>query len=67
MDDADITEARAESDMLANLSNSRRPAGPAPSGKCHYCDEQVDPTARFCNHECRDGWEREQRRRLNQS
>lgn len=33
----------------------------APTGFCMFCDaETMDPTARFCDHECAADWQREQ-------
>lgn len=29
-------------------------------GACYYCGEDVAPGARFCDTDCRDGWQREQ-------
>jgi hypothetical protein len=31
------------------------------SGYCYYCDENVHSPHLFCNLDCRDDWEREQR------
>ena len=40
----------------------RREAGPKPSGECAVCGESVSRGAQFCGSECREDWEREQRR-----
>jgi hypothetical protein len=32
-------------------------------GQCHHCGAEVGPQARFCDAECRDGYEFEQRMR----
>lgn len=47
---------------LAEAMRIRRPAGPAPTGRCLYCDEIVPDTHRWCGIECREGWEKEVRR-----
>lgn len=49
--------------LLGAAQRVRKPAGPQPTGRCHFCDEIVDDQARFCGPDCRDGWEREQKRR----
>lgn len=36
-----------------------------PKGYCLFCDcETMDPTARFCDLECSEGWQREQDAKL---
>lgn len=56
----DIDRAQNEVDRsLAEALRKRRPAGPAPTGHCLYCDEPVDEDHRWCSIECREGWERE--------
>lgn len=57
-DIADITGDRAEFDHLANLSKSRKPEGPAATGRCLFCDDELDHGMRWCNAECRDLWEK---------
>lgn len=32
-------------------------------GQCYYCQEYVDNHLRFCDVECRDDWEMEQKQR----
>lgn len=41
----------------------RKPDGPAPCGHCLFCEEAVPAGARWCNKDCREDWEREQRAR----
>lgn len=58
IDDANDT---AELHLTAALA-SKKPSGPQPMGKCHYCDEPLtDPAARWCDALCRDDWEYEQK------
>ena len=33
-------------------------------GVCYYCGEETAPGARFCNSDCRDGWQLEEAARL---
>lgn len=61
MDDIDRANDEAEQ-RLADVLRSRRPAGPVADGQCHHCDEPVASGLRWCNAQCRDGWERELRR-----
>lgn len=56
---------RANDQAERYLSVSRRlrlPEGPAPTGTCHHCDKPVAEGRRWCDSDCRDGWQREQRR-----
>jgi len=40
----------------------RKPAGPQPCGECYFCETDLsDPTARWCDADCRDRWEKRQR------
>ena len=59
-DEADITTARDEAEYTLRLAASRKPVGPTPNGRCHYCGELVGDTQRFCDHECAAEYEREQ-------
>ena len=34
---------------------------PTPTGLCHYCDATIGPGMLFCDTDCRDGWEHEQK------
>lgn len=34
---------------------------PAAKGACLYCDTPLPPDRRWCDHECRDLWEAEQK------
>lgn len=58
-DIADITAERDESEHALRLAASRKPAGPQANGFCHWCEESVAPTLRYCDAECRDFHERE--------
>lgn len=33
------------------------------TGHCLFCEEVVDTPKRWCDGDCRDGWERERRRK----
>lgn len=59
MDDADITEQRNNAEAPERLAASRKPEGPQPTGRCHYCDDIVGDYARWCGVSCRDLWQKE--------
>ncbi|TSE30212.1 hypothetical protein [Tepidimonas charontis] len=63
-DDADLTDARLEREMAAMIERVRvkpREAGPY-TGYCYWCGENVHAPKRWCDADCRDEWERQQRR-----
>lgn len=41
----------------------RKKTAPEPTGECLYCTDKLPITRRWCNEECRDAWELEQRRK----
>lgn len=43
----------------------KKPRGPIPTGFCATCRREVREGAQFCDAECREDWEREQRRMRN--
>lgn len=59
-DIADITTDRAEHDAPYILAASRKRVPPPACGQCLFCDEPVEPAARFCDADCREDWERQQ-------
>lgn len=61
MDEADRADEQAEQTLRAALLR-RLPAGPAATGVCLWCAIEVPPGARFCDRDCRDDWERAERR-----
>lgn len=63
MDEADLSQERAEKEAPYLLAASRRPAGPQATGRCLFCDEIVADEQRWCDSGCRDGWTREARLR----
>jgi len=60
-DFADMGAAREELDREVAIKN-RAPAGPAAIGYCLSCGEAVGDGMRWCDAECRDDWQAEQRR-----
>lgn len=68
MDDADRAEERIEQAMDDALAEVRRAQehGVKAVGACLFCGELLPPGMRFCDADCRDGWEFETRmRRMN--
>lgn len=61
MDDVDRTNQDLEFlDALTKKGNLKKEA--EPKGYCLYCYEPLlDSHRRWCNAECRDAWEKEQR------
>lgn len=59
---SDNLDVAAEREEIARQDAIRRrkPEGPQPNGRCHYCDEIVGDEQRWCSAEHRDLWEREQ-------
>lgn len=47
---------------LSEALRQRKPEAPGPTGRCLFCDEIVGGTQRFCDAECRDMWDRDQKR-----
>lgn len=62
-DDVDISADRAEKEAPYLIAASRKPVGPAATGRCLHCDEIVGDHQRWCDSLCRDGWEREMRQK----
>jgi hypothetical protein len=60
-DQATETEEYFMSLALSEHRNNRYVL--ASIGRCHYCDEQIAAGERFCDAECRDDYEHEQKRR----
>ena len=63
MDEADMSQERAEKEVPHLIAASRKPEGPTATGRCLYCDEIVADDQRWCDTGCRDGWVREEKLR----
>ena len=61
MDDIDRAQAQEEMarDIAIRAAAAGAPVLPA-TGACHWCDALLPAGARFCDVDCRDGWQREQ-------
>lgn len=60
-DFADLGAVREEMDRALALQQ-RAPEGPAATGACLSCGEQVGHGLRWCDADCRDDWQADQRR-----
>jgi hypothetical protein len=56
VDDLDRAEIEIEME-LAEALRQRKPAGPQPTGFCHWCGDAVDNGMRWCDHSCEATWE----------
>ena len=62
MDDADRATRSEELIHQHNIAAVRRRKAELPAvGFCHYCSEPVPAGSRFCDADCRDEYETEQR------
>lgn len=59
MDEVDSSNERQQREAPLLIEASKKPVGPLPTGRCHYCDEILNDTMRWCDAGCRDAWERE--------
>ncbi len=58
-----LDQARHTSDMLLQHSLAHRePEAPAACGHCLYCQTALKPPRRWCNADCRDDWQNDQKR-----
>jgi hypothetical protein len=62
MDDFDRAQELEMLQREAAIAQARmtRPGGPVYTGHCHYCEAALPSPRRFCDGECREGWEQEQ-------
>lgn len=58
-DEIDRANDMAELNLAASLAVRR--SALVPCGRCHYCDESLRPNVLFCDKDCRDWFEQEQR------
>jgi hypothetical protein len=59
-DPLDIANQTTELFLKNSLAN-KKPEGPRATGHCLSCDAGVLPGIRWCDADCRDTWEKEQR------
>lgn len=63
MDICDEADRVTEWILLEALTMRRQPPSPKSTGYCLHCGAVVERGARWCNPDCRDDWEREERAR----
>lgn len=56
-DDFDRASDQEEMQRVQAL-NLRKQEAPASTGFCLYCEEDVPPSRRWCDTDCRDAWEK---------
>lgn len=62
-DHADNADSRIYRTIAAGLAAARRAPVLQPDCRCHFCEEKVATELFFCNHDCRDDFERQERTR----
>lgn len=61
---ADIyDQAEATEQLFLNVALSHRKPELKDTGKCHWCEEPVLGNAHFCDADCRNDFEQDQKRR----
>ena len=60
-DVADRAEWRIAKDIENAMANARKMPQLVADGHCHYCDEDVAHGLLFCNTDCRDDYQNEQK------
>ena len=60
-DDADLTDEKMEVELKAQINNCRTGVVLPATGRCHYCKQRVGKGKRFCDADCRDDWEHQQK------
>lgn len=61
-DQSDLATQQEQLALQSALVTSRKPEGPAATMECLFCGAGLDGIKRWCDADCRDGWEREQRK-----
>ena len=59
----EIDQMQERNEVLEVVRASRKPViKPLPAtGHCYYCESEIGDTQTFCDHECRDAWDAEQK------
>ena len=58
-DVSDQATFREEQERELSLAAARKNTAPTllATGRCHHCEAHIGPERRFCDADCRDGWE----------
>jgi hypothetical protein len=59
-DEVDLAQIQVEGALKA-LLKARKPEGPEATGECLYCQEPLAEGRRWCDAECRDAWQYDQK------
>lgn len=61
-DEADVAGEFQEAFLASSLAAQRTKVSDSPkaTGKCLFCDEPIQPKARWCDKDCMDDWQREE-------
>jgi hypothetical protein len=57
MDDADRAGPEIDRYIL-EAARQKKPTGPVANGRCHWCDDIVGDTDRWCSTDCIADWNR---------
>lgn len=60
-DIADNSDLIVEMFTQAAINEARKDLYIHADGHCLFCDDQIEPGLKFCNRDCRDDFDREQR------
>jgi hypothetical protein len=60
-DIADVSDKNIETFINSAIANASRHTQLHSDGHCAFCDEQVDIGMVFCNKDCRDDYDKQQR------
>jgi len=60
-DDADRSDAKIEAAIEEGIRKARQGQALRWTGECHFCGCEVSNPANFCDTDCRDDYEAEQR------
>jgi len=60
-DIADVSDKHIETFINSAIANASRKTQLHSDGHCAFCDEAVDIGLLFCDRDCRDDYEKEQR------
>ncbi len=60
-DEADMSDGRIEAAVTEGISRVRRQTSLRHTGECHFCGEEVAAPLTFCDSNCRDDYDAEQR------
>lgn len=66
MDDADRAQALQEAELDAAVRRRRHEVVLPETGLCAWCEEPIEPGARFCDRDCSDDYQRHSAKQANE-